>query len=71
MVRPAPQALQVVIGTVADQLAGEIRAALHSTPPGGRGSGARDSTGADSPGGSGACGSGGNPAVECACGGAA
>ena len=35
MVRPAPQALQVVIGTVADQLAGEIRAALHSTPPGG------------------------------------
>ena len=34
MVRPAPQALQVVIGTVADQLAGEIRAALHSTPPG-------------------------------------
>ena len=35
MVRPAPQALQVVIGTVADQLAGEIRAALHSTPPSG------------------------------------
>ena len=35
MVRPAPQALQVVIGTVADQLAGEIRAALHSAPPGG------------------------------------
>jgi N-acetylglucosamine PTS system EIICBA or EIICB component len=33
MVRPAPQALQVVIGTVADQLAGEIRAALHSAPP--------------------------------------
>jgi PTS system N-acetylglucosamine-specific IIC component len=28
MVRPAPQALQVVIGPVADQLAGEIRAAL-------------------------------------------
>jgi PTS system N-acetylglucosamine-specific IIC component len=28
MVRPAPQALQVVIGTIADQLAGEIRAAL-------------------------------------------
>ena len=35
LVRPAPQALQVVIGTVADQLAGEIRAALHSTPPSG------------------------------------
>jgi PTS system N-acetylglucosamine-specific IIC component len=35
MVRPAPQALQVVIGTVADQLAGEIRAALHSTPSSG------------------------------------
>jgi N-acetylglucosamine PTS system EIICBA or EIICB component len=28
MVRPAPQALQVVVGTTADQLAGEIRAAL-------------------------------------------
>src|SRR5262249_21134393 len=28
MVRPAPQALQVVIGAIADQLAGEIRAAL-------------------------------------------
>jgi PTS system N-acetylglucosamine-specific IIC component len=28
MVRPAPQALQVVIGPIADQLAGEIRSAL-------------------------------------------
>jgi len=28
MVRPSPQALQVVVGTTADQLAGEIRAAL-------------------------------------------
>jgi PTS system N-acetylglucosamine-specific IIC component len=32
MVRPAPQALQVVIGTIADQLAGEIRAALPLDP---------------------------------------
>jgi PTS system N-acetylglucosamine-specific IIC component len=31
MVRPAPQALQVVIGPIADQLAGEIRAALPAT----------------------------------------
>jgi PTS system N-acetylglucosamine-specific IIC component len=39
-VRPAPHALQVVVGATADQLAGELRAALHgaaataaSTPP--------------------------------------
>ena len=30
MVRPSPEALQVVVGTTADQLAGEIRAALQS-----------------------------------------
>jgi PTS system N-acetylglucosamine-specific IIC component len=30
VVRPSPEALQVVVGTTADQLAGEIRAALHS-----------------------------------------
>ena len=32
LVRPAPQALQVVIGAIADQLAGEIRAALPLDP---------------------------------------
>jgi PTS system N-acetylglucosamine-specific IIC component len=32
LVRPAPGALQVVVGTVADQLAGEIRTALQSAP---------------------------------------
>jgi PTS system N-acetylglucosamine-specific IIC component len=32
LVRPSPGALQVVVGTVADQLAGEIRAALQSAP---------------------------------------
>jgi PTS system N-acetylglucosamine-specific IIC component len=30
MVRPSAEALQVVVGTTADQLAGELRAALHS-----------------------------------------
>lgn len=34
LVRPAPQALQVVIGTVADQLAGQIRTALQSPTAG-------------------------------------
>ena len=33
LVRPAEHALQVVVGTHADQLAGEIRAALQRTPP--------------------------------------
>lgn len=33
VVRPAAGVLQVVVGTIADQLAGEIRAALQSTPP--------------------------------------
>ncbi len=32
-VRPAPHALQVVVGATADQLAGEIRAALHGALP--------------------------------------
>jgi PTS system N-acetylglucosamine-specific IIC component len=31
LVRPAPTALQVVVGTMADQLAGELRAALRSS----------------------------------------
>jgi len=33
LVRPSPETLQVVVGTTADQLAGEIRAALHSERP--------------------------------------
>ncbi|HYX73294.1 MAG TPA: N-acetylglucosamine-specific PTS transporter subunit IIBC [Steroidobacteraceae bacterium] len=33
IVRPSPEALQVVVGTTADQLAGEIRAALQSGEP--------------------------------------
>ena len=33
LVRPSSEALQVVVGTVADQLAGEIRSALQRTPP--------------------------------------
>jgi len=33
LVRPSPQALQVVVGTTADQLAGEIRTALQSAAP--------------------------------------
>jgi N-acetylglucosamine PTS system EIICBA or EIICB component len=33
VVRPAAGVLQVVVGTIADQVAGEIRAALQSTPP--------------------------------------
>jgi PTS system N-acetylglucosamine-specific IIC component len=32
-VRPAPHALQVVVGATADQLAGELRAALHAASP--------------------------------------
>jgi PTS system N-acetylglucosamine-specific IIC component len=42
VVRPAPGALQVVVGTIADQLAGEIRGALQSSaarPPRGTWSG--------------------------------
>jgi N-acetylglucosamine PTS system EIICBA or EIICB component len=33
LVRPSPETLQVVVGTTADQLAGEIRAALRSAGP--------------------------------------
>jgi N-acetylglucosamine PTS system EIICBA or EIICB component len=33
VVRPSPTALQVVVGAIADQVAGEIRAALHAAPP--------------------------------------
>jgi PTS system N-acetylglucosamine-specific IIC component len=33
LVRPSPETLQVVVGTSADQLAGEIRAALRSAGP--------------------------------------
>jgi len=34
LVRPSPNALQVVVGTMADQLAGEIREAQRAAPPG-------------------------------------
>jgi PTS system N-acetylglucosamine-specific IIC component len=34
LVRPSPNALQVVVGTIADQLAGEIREAQRAAPPG-------------------------------------
>jgi N-acetylglucosamine PTS system EIICBA or EIICB component len=37
LVRPAPNALQVVVGTMADQLAGELRAALRSSAAPGAG----------------------------------
>ncbi len=37
IVRPAANALQVVVGTVADQLAGELRGALQVAPPPGQG----------------------------------
>jgi PTS system N-acetylglucosamine-specific IIC component len=33
LVRPSPNALQVVVGTIADQLAGEIREAQRAAPP--------------------------------------
>jgi PTS system N-acetylglucosamine-specific IIC component len=40
LVRPSPEALQVVVGTMADQLAGEIREALRAMPNGtGQGTG--------------------------------
>jgi PTS system N-acetylglucosamine-specific IIC component len=35
VVRPSPTALQVVVGAIADQVAGEIRAALHAGPSAG------------------------------------